>query len=153
MSNYIVSIFIVTFITTFITLSFLFYKISVLEQKLEISKEVITSLEKKSQALGITENLVSAIQTEPTMFSNLGEDLILLFSAMAFFGIVLFFKKNFDILDIVQKQNADLLAQNLIVEKNLAEIGNLLTNVILVESDVTQKILSSAALVPVELLS
>lgn len=136
-------------ITTLIAICLMFYKILLLEQQVEVSKTLIYSLEKKSQALEISERLASAMEIQPTPFFNLGvDDLILAFSAMCFFGTVLFFKKNFVLLDIVQKQNSDLYTQNLVVQKNIGEIGNTLANLILVENDV----LSKAALVPIELL-
>ena len=128
------------FVTNLVGFLLLFYKISILEQKIEVSENMINALQKKSQSLQIEENLTSII--EPATFLG-GENLILLFSAMSFFATMLFFKKNFDVLFLVQKQQNEIYAQNVIVQKNLGDIGNNLANLIMVESDMTQEILSN----------
>ena len=107
-----------------------FYKLTILEEKIQLLQSLISSLEGKNAVLekASLEALTTEVIAPP--FFNLSQlfwdDVVLALSTMSFFAIMLFFRENFICLEALREQN------------------NALT--VLVQSNVAQEILSEAAI-------
>ena len=107
-----------------------FYKLTLLDEKIQLLQSLISSLEAKNAVL--EKASLEALATEiivPPFFSLsqlFWDDVVLALSTMSFFALMLFFRENFILLEALREQN------------------NTLT--VLVQSNVAQEILSDATL-------
>ena len=107
-----------------------FYKLTILEEKIQLLQSLISSLEAKNAVLekASLEAFTTEIITPPffSLSQLFWDDVVLALSTMSFFALMLFFRENFILLEALREQN------------------NTLT--VLVQSNVAQEILSDAAI-------
>jgi len=101
---------------------FSFYKLTILEEKIQLLQLLISSLEQKNAVLekASLEALSTEIMVPP--FFSLSEvfwdDVVLSLTTMSFFAIMLFFNQNFILLEAIREQNNTLTA---LVQSNVAQ--------------------------------
>jgi hypothetical protein len=99
-----------------------FYKLSVLEEKIQLLQSVISSLEEKNAVLekASLEAFKKGIIAPP--FFGLSQlfwdDVVLALSTMSFCALMLFFKENFILLEALRRQNDALMV---LVQSNVAQ--------------------------------
>lgn len=101
---------------------FSFYKLTILEEKIQLLQLLISSLEQKNAVLekASLEALSTEIMVPP--FFSLSEvfwdNVVLSLTTMSFFAIMLFFNQNFILLEAIREQNNTLTA---LVQSNVAQ--------------------------------
>ena len=99
---------------------FSFYKLTILEQKIQVLQALINSLEAKNAVL--EKASLEAFTTETPPFFSLSQlfwdDVVLALSTMSFFALMLFFRENFILLEALRQQNDAL---TVLVQSNVAQ--------------------------------